>query len=176
MIKRILFAFIAVLFIMSCNEDSDNTNNQSDTTEITSTELPVVSLAEFDSLAANYVGKEIKISGIIDHICKHGGKKLLLVDGDKDIHVLGDERFDESLSGSKATVIGIVEEERIDSAYLAEKLKHDQGSYGGGSEADKEKLARITEYINMMQDSLKKSGVDHFSNYSLKFISLEEEK
>ncbi len=176
MIKKILL-FSAVIFIIaSCGNNSETTDNQSDTTEITTVEISEVPLASFDSLAVDLVGKEVKVSGIVDHVCKHGGKKLLLVEGDNNIHVFNDNRFDEALSGSKVTVIGVVEEERVDSAYLAEKLKHEKGSSGDGNEADKEKIAAMTEYINMMMDSLRNSGKDHFSNYSLKFVSLEEEK
>ncbi len=176
MIKKIL-VFSAFAFIFaSCGNDSGNTDNQSDTTEITTVEITEIPLTSFDSLAADLVGKEVKVSGIVDHVCKHGGKKILLVDGDYNLHVFNDNRFDEALSGSKVTVIGIVEEERVDSAYLAEKLKHEKGSAGDGTEADKEKIAAMTKYINMMTDSLKKSGKDHFSDYSLKFVSLQEEK
>jgi len=176
MIKKILVLSAFVFVFASCGNNSENTDNQNDTTEIITTEVAEISLASFDSLATDLVGKKVVVSGIVDHVCKHGGKKLLLVDGDYKLHVFNDKRFEEALSGSKITVTGIVEEERIDSAYLAEELKHEKGSSGDGNEADKEKMAKMTEYINMMMDSLKKSDVDHFSNYSLKFVSLEEEK
>ena len=173
MIKKILIFSVAVLFFAACGNDENNSTNSNDTTEIKTTEL---ALTDFDSLAENYVGKEVSVSGIVDHVCKHGGKKLLLVDGDYNIHVFNDDRFDEALSGSKITVQGIVEEERVDSVYLAEKLQHEQESHADENEADKEALAKMTEYINKMQDSLKRSGLDHFSNFSLKFVSLTEEK
>ncbi len=176
MIKKILVLSAFVFVFASCGNNSENTDNQNDTTEIITAEITEIPLASFDSLAADLVGKEVKVSGIVDHVCKHGGKKILLVDGDYDLHVFNDNRFDEALSGSKVTVVGVVEEQRVDSAYLAEKLKHEKGSTGDGNEADKEKIAAMTEYINMMMDSLKNSGKDHFSNYSLKFVSLEEEK
>ncbi len=176
MIKKILFLSVSVLFTVACSNNDNTEKSKSDTTEIKLAEVPEINLNEFDSLAANYVGKEVKVTGIVDHVCKHGGKKLLLVDGDHNLHIFNDNRFNESLSGSKVTVKGIVEQEVVDSAYLAEKLKHEQKSYVDANEAEKEKLKDMTKYITKMQDSLKKSGLDHFTNYSLKFETLEEKK
>ncbi|NOZ33712.1 MAG: hypothetical protein GXO80_00245 [Chlorobi bacterium] len=176
MIKKILFLSVSVLLIAACGNNDNTEKNKSDTTEIKLAEVPEINLNEFDSLAANYVGKEVKVTGIVDHVCKHGGKKLLLVDGDYNLHIFNDNRFKESLSGSKVTVKGIVEQEVVDSAYLAEKLKHEQKSYVDADDAEKEKLKDMTKYITKMQDSLKKSGLDHFTNYSLKFETLEEKK
>ena len=176
MIKRILFSSIIVLFFAACGNDDNTQAGGNDTTEIKNENTTEMSVANFDSLASQYVGKEVTVSGIVDHVCKHGGKKLLLVDGDYNLHVFNDDRFDEALSGSKITVQGIVEEERVDSVYLAEKLQHEQESHADENEADKETLAKMTEYINKMQDSLKRSGLNHFSNFSLKFVSLKEDK
>jgi len=176
MIKKILLFSLTILIFAACGNDDNNSVTPNDTTEIENAEVTTLSLSDFDSLAGNFVGKEVSVSGIVDHVCKHGGKKLLLVDGDYNLHVFNDNRFDETLSGSKVIVKGTVEEERVDSAYLAEKLQHEQESHADGNEADKENLAKMTEYIKKMQDSLKKSGLNHFSNYSLKFVSLKEEK
>ena len=176
MIKKILVFSITVLFFAACGNDDNNSTNPSDTTEIKTSELTKLSLTDFDSLAKNFVGKEVAVEGIVDHVCKHGGKKLLLVDGDYNLHVFNDNRFDEALSGSKVTVTGIVEEERVDSAYLAEKLKHEEGSTGEDNEVNKEQMEQMVKYVKMMQDSLKKSGKEYFANYSLKFVSLKEDK
>ncbi|NPA67350.1 MAG: hypothetical protein GXO50_01950 [Chlorobi bacterium] len=177
MIKKVMFiAVTGILLIVSCGENADNTENQKNKTSEIEKSIPEIKLPEFDSLASEFTGKEVKISGIVDHVCKHGGKKILLVDGDYSLHVFSDERFDEALSGSKVIVTGIVGEKRTDSVSLAEMLKHDEGSLGGGTDADKEKLEQIREYVKMMQDSLKKAGVPYFSEFYLKLISFEEEK
>jgi len=175
MIKKILLVgFLAIIFA-SCNDDSD-VNNNSDTTILETAELTKINLSDFEVKAGDFVGKEVEISGIVDHVCKHGGKKLLLVEGDYNVHVYNDDRFDEALSGSKITVTGVVEEERVDSVYLAEKLKHEEESNSGDNEEDTEHLNMMREHVQIMMDSLKKEGVEYFSNFSLKFVSLEEEK
>lgn len=175
MIKKFLFMGAVIVLFASCGESNDN--NTETTVDTVATKVTELKMDEFDAKAGDFVGKEISVSGIVDHVCKHGGKKILLVDGDYSIHVFNDERYDEALSGSEVSVIGIVEEERIDSAYLAERLKHEEGSHGDDdNEADKEHLEAMKNYIQMMQDSLKKEGVDHFSNYSLKYVSHTEKK
>lgn len=176
MLKKILLFGIIAVFFVACGNDDNNSVTPNDTTEIKNTEVTELSLSEFDSIAANFVGKEVSVSGIVDHVCKHGGKKLLLVEGDYNLHVFNDNRFDEALSGSKVTVKGVVEEERVDSVYLAEKLQHEKESHADGNEADKKTLAKMTEFIKNMQDSLKNSGKEYFANYSLKFVSLKEDK
>lgn len=180
MIKKLLFVSAIVALFASCGEESNTTTTPNDTASVTVTknaEATEILMSDFETKATDFVGKEVKVSGIVDHVCKHGGKKILLVDGDNSIHVFNDERYDEGLAGSKVSVVGVVEEEKVDSASLVELLKHEEGSHGDkANEEDAKRIERVKEYIKTMQDSLKKTGVDHFSNYSLKFVSLKEEK
>jgi hypothetical protein len=174
--KYVLILFAIALLTVSCGNENADKDTKSDTTKLTKADIPKLTLAEFDKRASELVGKEIQINSVCDHVCRHSGKKLFLVDGDYSLHVVSDTKFDEALSGSVVTVNGIVEEERIDSAFIAVTLKHDIGSSGGGTKEDKQRIKESKEWAQMMTDSLKKEGVDHFSNYSLKFLSLEENK
>ena len=175
MIKKFLLIGAVVLFFAACGNDSDNDGQPNDTTDITTLEeIAEIALADFESKAGNFVNKEVKISGIVDHLCKHSGKKILLVDGDNSLHVFSDERYDEALSGSQVSIIGLVEEEKIDEAYLTEWWNHAQGSHGEGTDADKEYLANLKIEIQAIRDSLKNEGVEYFSEYSLKYVSHKE--
>ena len=171
MIKKILFFSAVVLSFAACSGDESNVKNNSDTTSV---ELTEINLSEFDTKAGEFVGKEIKVSGIVDHVCKHGGKKILLVDGDNSLHVFNDNRYDEELSGSTVSLIGVVEEEKIDEAYLTEWWNHELGSHSEGTDSDKEQLAEADATIQQIRDSLKAEGVEYFSEYSLKYVSHEE--
>jgi len=176
MIKKILILSAVVLFFAACRGDESDVKNDSDTTSVESAEMPEINLSEFDTKAGEFVGKEIRVSGIVDHVCKHGGKKILLVDGDNSLHVFNDNRYDEELSGSEISLIGIVEEEKIDEAYLTEWWNHELGSHSEGTDSDKEQLAEADATIQQIRDSLKAEGVDYFSEYSLKYVSHEEKK
>ena len=174
MIKKIFLLSAIVLIFAACNDDSNSNDDQNDTTVISGSEMPVIMLPEFESKAGEFVGKEIEVSGIVDHVCKHGGKKILLVDGDHSLHVFNDERYDEELSGSEISLIGVVEEEKIDEAYLTEWWDHALGSHSEGTDTDKEYLANIEKEIQQIRDSLKNEGVEYFSEYSLKYVSHKE--
>jgi len=180
MIKKFLFLSAIVVIFASCGEDSNTNTTPNDTATIETVknaEATEILMSDFEAKASEFVGKEVKVSGIVDHVCKHGGKKILLVDGDNSIHVFNDERYDESLAGSKITVVGVVEEEKVDSASLVELLKHEEGSHGDkDNKEDVKRIERVKQYIKTMQDSLQKTGLDHFSDYSLKYVSHTEVK
>ena len=171
MIKKIFLLSAVVLFVAACGNDSDDVDQPIDTTEITE-----IALADFESKAGEFVNKEVKVSGIVDHLCKHGGKKILLVDGDNSLHVFNDVRYDEALSGSEISLIGLVEEEKIDEAYLTEWWNHAQESHSEGTDSDKEYLAKTEKEIQELRDSLQSEGVEYFSEYSLKYVSHKEKE
>lgn len=177
MMKKLLMAIIVIFFFAACENDANENENPGDTTEIKPVEdIVEVSLAEFDSLASGYIDKKVKVSGIVDHVCKKGGKKILLKSGDFTLHVLNDERYSEELNGSEVDVIGIVEENRIDEISLDEELEHAMETHNTGTDEDKEYLAKMETYVQTMKDSLKSQGVEYFSEYTLKYVSHTEKK
>lgn len=176
MIKKILFVSVLAIFVIACNEDSNDVENNNDTTIVAGAEAPSINLVDFEAKAGEFVGKKINITGIVDHVCKHGGKKILLVDGDNSLHIFNDERFDEEIAGSNISLTGIVEEEKIDEAYLTEWWNHSQESHSEGTENDIAHLAEVEEMIQDIRDSLKSEGVEYFPEYSLKYVSHEEIK
>jgi hypothetical protein len=171
MIQRILFLAVIALFLFACGNESEENTETSDSTVAVNEEMKLIPLADFEAVAGDYVGKEIKIHGIVDHVCKHGGKKILVKSGDHKLHVMNDERYSEELNGSEIELIGVVEEEKIDEAYLQEELDHVIESHNSGTEEDKKYVARVEEWVTMMRDSLKTTGAEYFPEYSLKYVS-----
>ncbi|MBP6977310.1 MAG: hypothetical protein PHD61_01270 [Bacteroidales bacterium] len=118
--KSRLFFFIAFsLMLASCGTRS----GQEQQNENTGT--PVLTVANFDSLAGQYIGKEIQIEGLVDHVCRHSGKRMFLVqpDGAGRVKVVTGENisvFDVALEGTDVIVRGIVDELKVDEQYLAE--------------------------------------------------------
>ena len=162
----LLVSFLAVMF--SCadaskKKDKDATNEG---------ETNLIALADFDEKAGEFLGKEVQVQGIVDHVCKHGGKKILLVNDDADIHVESETRFDDDLMGSEITVKGIVTEFRVDEAFLLKKEEDNIQSHKEGAdseEAYKEKMAHLQEY----RDLMKEENTDHLSYYSMDYVSHE---
>lgn len=163
-----ILAILAVLFT-ACNS-SDKNSETSDSTQVAMVdEAPVLKIGEFDSLAGNYVDKEVKVKGIVDHICKHGGKKLFLVDDEGDLHVDGEERFSDSLMGSEIIVTGIVREFRVDEAYCLQMEEDNIKSHSKG-QTEKELFEQKKKHIAEYRDEMKAKNVDHLSYYSLEYV------
>lgn len=165
--KKILTLIAIGLFVISCKTETKKTA-ELETNEVL--ETPIIALGEFDTKAGEFVSKEIKVQGIVDHVCKHGGKKILLVTDNGDAHIFSEERFDEELMGNEITVTGIVLEERIDEAYL---LKMDEDNIKSHSEgkSNEEQFNNKKKHFQQYRDQMKKDSVDHISNYSLQYVS-----
>jgi hypothetical protein len=174
MIRQILTFAVLALIMASCggNGNNSNTNEEQVLTTDEQAETPMLALGEFDSKAGEFVDKEIVVEGIVDHVCKHGGKKLFLVSDDGDVHVESDERFEESLAGSTVAVKGIVREFRVDEAYCL-KMEEDNIQSHKEGDTDDDLYARKREQIEYYRDSMKVAGVDHLSYYSIEYVSLE---
>ncbi|MBN2175999.1 MAG: hypothetical protein JW731_17850 [Bacteroidales bacterium] len=173
---RNLFMLVAIaaIFISCGGGAGTNESAQNDTIsmEATQTEIPVIALGEFEKIAGNYVDQEIMVEGIVDHVCKHGGKRLLLVADSGDVHVDSDSRFEESLTGSKVMLKGKVKEFRVDEAYCLKMEEDNIKSHSEGQTDDEmyeHKMAEIKTY----RDSMSTAGVDHLSFYSIDYITLE---
>jgi hypothetical protein len=128
-------------------------------------EMATISLDLLQEEAPKHVNQTIKISGIADHVCKHGGKKILLVSNENNVHVFSKERFDENLVGQELIITGILGENIIDESTF-QKWEEDANTI----EDHASKISSL-EYVTVMRDSLKASGKDYFSDYYVDYIS-----
>ena len=164
---------MAALF--ACNNTAETTDaNSADSTAVEVAETPVLDLGEFDAKAGEYIGKEIQVTGIVDHICRHSGKKILLVSDEGSIHVEAEERFDENIAGNSITVIGVINEFRVDEAYCLKMEEETINSHVDGDEDledVKAKNERKLEEIKYYRDSMATAGIDHISYYSIDYVS-----
>lgn len=168
---RIILLVIATVFLVfSCKPEVKKIQETNNLNENEVVETPVLALGEFDSKASDFVSKEIKLKGIVDHVCKHGGKKILLVTDDGDAHVFSEERFDEALMGSEIMVTGVVLEERIDESYILKMEEDNIKSHSEGKSND-EQFNNKKNHLQQYRDKMKADSVDHISNYSLQYIS-----
>lgn len=121
MIKKTLLASTFALALVAC----DNQNQNVEKTEATKTEtvaattITPVSLADFPAKAEGLFKKEVEIKGIVDHVCAHGGRKMVLVQEGTDNRVIifaGDDmpNFSTEWEGSEVKVDGLV----VDKDYL----------------------------------------------------------
>lgn len=171
--RRIITMLALVSLLSACNNTS--TKQTEEKSSVAEQNIPVLTLAEFNEKAGDYVNKEVQISGIIDHVCKHGGKRLFMVSDDGDVHIDGKERFDDALVGNNVTVTGIVKEFRVDEAYCLQQEEDYVQKHKEGIDSDNvhdQKMKQLEQY----RDSMKTVGTDHLSFYSIEYISHEINK
>jgi len=172
--RKIAIAISLIATIIACKTDKKDAEKASIPAEQI-TEATSINIDDFDLKAGDFINQEIALTGIVDHVCKHGGKKMLLVSDAAKIHVTSEERFDDKLIGSEITLSGVVKEERIDEAYClkmeSDNIKnHSEGKYNNDDFKKKKK------HIQQYRDEMKEKNVDHLSNYSLEYVSHNETK
>ncbi|MCD4665016.1 MAG: hypothetical protein K8R68_07065 [Bacteroidales bacterium] len=172
MVKKLLTIVAIAALFASCSggAGTDKANNENQEVEAVEITTPEISLGEFETKAGDYVDKEVIVAGIVDHICKHGGKRLLLVSDDGDVHVDAEERFDDEIAGSEIILTGIVTEFRVDEAYCL-KMEEDNIQSHTEGETDDEGFEMKMEQIEFYRDSMKTADTDHLSFYSLDYVS-----
>ena len=173
--KKIIILLVLATTILACKTEVKKAGTNNTTTVEKITETPSILLGEFDTKAGDFVNKEVKVTGIVDHICKHGGKKILLVTDEGDVHITSEERFDEDLMGSELELTGIVLEERIDEAYLLKMEEDNIKSHSEGA-SNKEQFENKKKHVAEYRAKMEADGVNHISNYSLQYVSFKELK
>lgn len=165
--KKIVFILVVTISFISCKTETKKTTTEKEAIVV---ETPIVAIGEFDSKAGEFVNKEIQVQGIVDHVCKHGGKKILMVTDEGDVHVTSDERFDEELKGNEITLTGVVVEERI---YESTCLKMEEDNIKSHSEGktNQEQFDAKKEHIQQYRDQMKAENKAYISNYSLKYVN-----
>ncbi len=176
-----------ILSALSLSLISCGVGASSDSKETTATETKAVVALSVDSLlsgAEANVGKEIVFEGVCTHACRHGATKIFLMGSDdsKVIRVQAGElgSFDTKAVNSKVKVTGILEEQRIDEAYLqnweSQLEKHAEENHGDGEagcstekkargESGNSTDARIADFRKRIEERKAQSGKDYLSFY-----------
>lgn len=147
--KIVLLVAIAITFAACNSKPADNKDTKTDKTEVTK-----VTVDQFFSKGEELVGKTIIVEGSVDHVCKHGGKRMFLVGSTPENRLkvtTGDDiaSFDVAFEGNTMVVEGKVEMMKMDSAYLAnweteliegaEKgVEHEKGTGDGTGNVEEE--------------------------------------
>jgi len=176
--KIIVLVALMAAFLVACNPSGEKTAEEQ------TMDTVLIAVASFDTSAYNYVEKPVWIEGTVFHTCKHGGKRLFLVDGTDSIRVevtTGPtiEKFDENLVGSRIKVLGILKEERIDDKYLNEweaevkqpKEEEQTGIHTGEKGHEDHSVEDKLAQINDLREQLRQSGKPHLSFYSIEAVS-----
>lgn len=197
--KKYLVALLAMIFVLSACENQQKKEAASEEEVVLIEEIVPVSLSDFDVKAEELVGKQVMLTGTVDHVCKHGGQRMFVIETGSEgrVKVTPDENiaaFKTDLEGQHVKLVGIVEEQRIDEDYLKEweeeimagvDMGDDKGEGShlggntekGGSDADMEEEM---EKVNNLRQEIAESGKGYLAYYSVlcteyEVVEMEEE-
>jgi hypothetical protein len=184
--KKYLVVLLALVFVLSACENQQKKEAASEEEVVLMEEIVPVSLSDFDVKAEELVGKKVMLTGTVDHICKHGGQRMFVIETGSEgrVKVTPDENiaaFKTDLEGQSVKLIGIVEEQRIDEDYLKEweeeimagvDMGDDKGEGShlggdtekGGSDADMEEEM---EKVNNLRQEIAESEKGYLAFYSV---------
>jgi len=168
--KKIVLMLAVIAAIISCKNETKKTEAVQKENEVAVVETPEILIGEFDAKAGDFVSKEVKIQGIVDHVCKHSGKKLLVVTDDGSIHVTSDVRFDDKIKGNEISLIGTVLENKIDESYCLKMEEDNIKSHSEGA-SNKEQFENKKKHIQQYRDAMKAENKEYISEYSLQYVS-----
>jgi len=187
--KYLLSSVVVVTILLSACNNSDKTNNKETTKQTVAIDeyIPFVALAEFDSLAEKFVGKKIKLSGVVDHVCEHDGKKMFLVDENSEarVKIIPSDNmaaFNQDLIGETVDVTGFVKQFKVDEAFLMEKeeaMKDGLKTEGEGmhnhdgdsnEKSEDNSMNKEKRQLDNLRKMLKESGKDYLSFYSVEAV------
>nr|MEE4269233.1 hypothetical protein [Candidatus Krumholzibacteria bacterium] len=190
-----LIAMSLLLLIGGCSGDNqaEQAEQAAGDVHAAAADSPVpMTIAEFNARGEEYEGKLVEVEGIVDHVCKHSGKRLFIRGDNPEDRVKiesGDVgTFDIALEGSKIKVLATGTVMKMDNAYLdnwAKEVGGDDPAAGcseeqkeiakGGGDQQEEHDSAMSQ-INALRAELAASGREYLAFCSLEARSFEEVK
>lgn len=179
--KNLFILLITVVFFSAC---CNSPKNQSSTNQATS-EIAYLTVDSFLVVGADYVGKEITVKGTVDHICKHGGKRVKIFGENPDNSLHGEASestgaFKAELEGSDVLLTGTVAESKMDLAYVEEYEKNLLEAIENNKEEAKmdhtkgvDHHAKLDE-VKAWKEEIATNGKGYISSYYLEVTSYQE--
>ncbi|MBU8892383.1 MAG: hypothetical protein KOO66_06365 [Bacteroidales bacterium] len=181
MIKKVLGILAITGLLISCGNKEQKKEACCDK-EITKVTVDQV-MADIQS----FVDKDVVITGMVNHVCSHGGKRMFIIGENPDVAIKITPNdaigvFEKELEGSSVIVKGTVKELRIDEAYvvglekeLAEGMEseaihdHSAGTHDEEEDEEKERDAQI----EAMRTQISESDDGYYSQFWIEATKLE---
>ncbi len=193
MIKNYFMALLAIAFLASCGNNPKTDEKKEVAAASEEVTSAVLTIEEWPDAAENFVDQSVSMEGTIVHVCKHGGKRFFISNEEGETRVkieLGDSEaaFSPEEEGAYVRVVGLVEEMRVDEAYLdewqaeieakiAEGVEgHDdhgtgvhEGEEGHEHRGQHEELERVAD----LRKEIAENGKGYKSYFNLAYVSHE---
>ncbi len=129
--KKLALILAAGFFLFSCGSQPKST---------VETETVVLTVDDLFASATNFVDQEIVISGLVTHVCKHGGQRCFVMGSSDDISIrveAGDliDAFKQEYVGDELKITGILRMVPPEGGYACSDDGEDHDhSHGDGTE------------------------------------------
>ena len=150
----------------------------------------VLTVEQINNQAADFVGKTVTLSGAVDHVCHHGGKRLFISSDTSDCRfkiIVGPEieAFDRNLEGQLIKITGIILEQKVDKTFLDEwearistgfdpEVGHEGHEHNASDLEDHHESPR--DKIAAMRKQLTEAGAESISFYTMECRSFAIEQ
>lgn len=178
--KYLVYLLLLIALTAACT-NSQKSNDQQMAAEPSPSEVQVLTVETLLAHPDDYNGKQVRVTGMVTHVCKHSGKRLHLLGADEKTRIRLEAgeigQFDRSLEGSDILATGIFRKEVIDEEYLAkwsdELKKGDNHDHASGTEQEGE-AGQIERYRSMMKEN-DKGYLENFWIDGIQFETIQED-
>ncbi|MDF1574128.1 MAG: OB-fold nucleic acid binding domain-containing protein [Bacteroidales bacterium] len=144
--QRPVLLIVIALLACSCNQSAKKEASTPETVQ--AEKIISATLTELLAAPADYQDKEVAVSGMVTHVCRHGGQKCFIVaeDGETQIRIVpggGIDEFKIEMEGSTVAFKGTF---RILNAELAAEHVEDHESKEHHAEEQSHSSAEKAEY------------------------------
>jgi hypothetical protein len=151
--RKILIVALFAITVLACNNTQKTTSKVYDVTQLL-------------AVAENKIDTEVEITGRVNHVCSHSGRRCFLIDstGDFSIRVEAGgqiESFSKEIIGSEIKVKGILKEEQLTADEITEWENELKEKDVQSAENQGETCSAEMANINNMRQWMK----DHNKNY-----------
>ena len=166
---RQLFIVVLVAALTACNSTSkkQDAGSNNETTAVSTNTFS--GIEELLHQAEQLKDKEVQLTAVVSHTCKHSGKRCFLVDADGEETVRVEaggniNGFNRELMGKTIQVKGILKERRLTKEYIdqwEEAVQENAVKEDGTAET----CSAENNNINKMRDWMKANGKNYYSIY-----------
>ena len=194
--NKLFYALLVMLFVATACQNNTEKQQDPEIVEVVVEEAVYLDLSNFNDKAESLIGKEVVLNGMIDHVCKHGGQKMFMVNENADARIkitTGENMaaFNTELVGETLKVVGVIDEHRIDEEYLREweeeliagvddEDEHTEkgetlhmGEHGGEGNAEETEESPEMKQISEYRQKIAESGKEYISFFSVTCIDYE---
>lgn len=137
-----------------------------------------VDVAQLLKMADNQVDQKVLITGTVNHVCSHSGRRCFLIDstGEYSIRVEAAgtiENFPKEVMGNTILVKGILKEEQLTIAEIDEMEANVLEQHPEEAENNGENCSAEMANIKQMRNWMKEHGKDYYAIYYVEGLSYE---